>query len=85
MAPFMTKELCKAIWNKSRLRKKIVTYQLKKIKNYTWIKEIRVSQSTEKSIRNYFHKIAKGNIVQNSNFWKIIKPFLTNKGHLEND
>ena len=39
----------------------------------------------QKSIRNYFHKIAKGNIVQNSNFWKIIKPFLTNKGHLEND
>ena len=85
MATFMTKELCKAIWNKSRLRKKIVTYQLKKIKNYTWIKEIRVSQSTKKSIRNYFHKIAKGNIVQSSNFWKIIKPFLTNKGHLEND
>ena len=27
---------------------------------------------------------ANENIVTNINFWKIIKPFLTNKGHLEN-
>ena len=38
----------------------------------------------KKSIRNYFNKIANRNIVTNRNFWKIIKPFLSNKGHLEN-
>ena len=37
-----------------------------------------------KSIRNYFNKIANENVVTNRNFWKIIKPFCTNKGHLEN-
>ena len=37
------------------------------------------------SIRNYFNKIAIGNIVTNRNFWKIIKPFLSKKGHLEID
>ena len=30
------------------------------------------------------NKIANENIVTNRNFWKIIKPFLANKGHLEN-
>ena len=29
-------------------------------------------------------KIAKGNIITNTNFWKIITPFLLNKGRLEN-
>ena len=38
----------------------------------------------KKSIRNYFNKIANRNTVTNRNFWKIIKPFLSNKGHLEN-
>ena len=37
-----------------------------------------------KSIRNYFNKIANENVVTNRNFWKINKPFLTKKGHLEN-
>ena len=42
-----------------------------------------MSQSV-KRIRNYINEIANGNIVANRNFWKIIKPFLSNRGHLEN-
>ena len=53
------------------------------MKNHTRNKEISVT-IRKKSIRNYFNKIANGNIVTNRNFWKIIKPFLSNKGHLEN-
>ena len=48
------------------------------MKNYTRNKEI---SARKKSIRNYFSKIANGHIVTNINFWKIIKPFLSNKGH----
>ena len=33
---------------------------------------------------NYFNKTANEKIVEKRNFWKIIRPFLTNKGHLEN-
>ena len=40
--------------------------------------------SIKKSIRKYFNKIANENIVTNSNFWKIIRSFLKNKGSLEN-
>ena len=53
------------------------------MKNHTRNKEISVT-IRKKSIRNYFNKIANGNIVTNRNFWKIIKPFLSNKRHLEN-
>ena len=53
------------------------------MKNYTRNKKISVA-IRKKSIRNYFNKIANGNIVTNRNFWKIIKPFQLNKGHLEN-
>ena len=37
-----------------------------------------------KSIRHYFNKIGKEIKVKDINFWKIIRPFLTNKWHLEN-
>ena len=53
------------------------------MKNHTRNKEISVTIH-QKSIRNYFNKIANGNIVANRNFWKIVKLFLSNKGHLEN-
>ena len=49
------------------------------MKSYIKNKEINVS-IRKKSIRNYFNKIANENIVTNRNFWKIIKPFLANKG-----
>ena len=47
-APFMAKEFCKAIYNRSRLRNKFCKIQVKKIKNYTGNKEISVSQSVKK-------------------------------------
>ena len=53
------------------------------MKNHTRNKEISVTIH-QKGIRNYFNKIANGNIVANRNFWKMIKLFLSNKGHLEN-
>ena len=53
------------------------------MKNHKRNKEISVTIH-QKSIRNYFNKIANGNIVANRNFWKIVKLFVSNKGHLEN-
>ena len=44
-------------------------------------KEINVS-IRKKIIGNYFNEIANEKIVTNRNFWKIIKPRLTNKVHL---
>ena len=83
-APFMTKEFRKAIYNRSRLRKKfckILSEENEKLYKKQRNKCFRIRK---KSIRNYFNKIANGNLVTNRNFWKIMKPFLSNKGHLEN-
>ena len=49
----------------------------------TYIKNKELHLDSKKSIRNYFNKIANENIVTNINFWKTIRPFLTNKGHLD--
>ena len=35
-----------------------------------------------KSIKKYFDGITKYGIATNENFWNLMKPFLTNKGHL---
>ena len=52
--------------------------------SYIKSKEIRVSIQKKKRIRNYFNKIVNENIATNRNFWNVIRPFFTNKGHLEN-
>ena len=36
----------------------------------------------KKCIKNYFSKVTESGISTNKEFWKIIKPFLTNKGFL---
>ena len=51
------------------------------MKRYIKNKQINVSIQ-KKTIGNYFKEIANENIVTNRNFWKVIKPRLTNKGHL---
>ena len=54
------------------------------MKSYIKKKRNKCVSIRKKSITIYFNKIANENVVTNRNFWKIIKPFLTNKGHLEN-
>ena len=83
-APFMTKGFRKAIYNRSQLRNtfcKIPREENGKL--YKKQRDICVA-TRKKSIRNYFNKIANRNVVTNGNFWEIIKPFLSDKGHLEN-
>ena len=37
-----------------------------------------------KTINSFFNNTTKAGIITNTNFWTFIKPFLTNKGFLEN-
>ena len=80
----MAKEFRKAISNRSRLKnkfRKIPSEENEKVYEKQRNKCVPIRKE---SIRNYFNKLANGNIVTNRNFWKIIKPFLSNKGYLEN-
>ena len=81
----MTKEFRKAIYNRSKLRNKKFC-KIPSEENEKSYKKQRNKRVTirKKIIRNYFSKIANGNIATNKNFWKIIKPFLSNKVDLEN-
>ena len=83
-APFMTNEFRKAVYNRSRLRNKFCKIRSEENEKLYKKQRNKCVAIRKKSIRNYFNKIGSGNIVTNRNFWKISKPLLSNKGHLEN-
>ena len=83
-APFVSKELRKAIYTRSRLRNRF-------LKNPNEINSKLYKQQRNKcvsirrkSIQHYFSNITRNRIITNKNFWKAIKPFLTSKVCLEN-
>ena len=83
-APFVSKELRKAIYTRSRFRNR-------SLKNPDEINSKLYKQRRNKcvsirrrSIKHYFSNITSNGIIRFKNFWKAIKPFLTNKGCLEN-
>ena len=83
-APFITKDLRKAIYTRSKLRNKF-------IKNPTEFNEKLYKGQLnkcvlirKKSIKKYFSNITSKGIVTNRDFWRTMKPFLTNKGCLDN-
>ena len=82
-APFMNKELRKAIYTRSRLRNIFLKAPRKKIKRSTKYKGINVS--LKNSIKKYFKNISRDRVVSNKNFWNMMKPFLKNKGHIKGE
>ena len=77
--PFINKEIREAIYDRSRLRNKFCKTPTEENKKLYKIQRNKILSIQEKSIRNYFNKIANKNVVADKIFWKIIKPFLTNK------
>ena len=83
-APFVSKEMRKAIYTRSRLRNTFC----KKPSEENEIKYKRQQNLClslgRKAIKQYFSNITSKGIVLNKEFWKTIKPFLTNKCYIEN-
>ena len=85
-APFMSKELRKAIYTRSRLRNNSCKNPTKENeKKYKIQRNKCVSSLRKKSIKKYFKNISKDGVVSNKSFWTIMKPFLTNKGHINGE
>ena len=82
-APFMNKELRKAIYNRSRLKNKFCKNETKENEEIYRKQRNKCVKLRKKSIKLYFSKITQNGIVTNKNFWKVIKPFLTNKGCID--
>ena len=84
-ATFISKEMRKAIYARSRLRDKF--YKNPSEENERKCKKQRngVRQlNRRKATKQHFSDITSEGILTNKGFWKRIKPFLTNKGCLEN-
>ena len=84
-APFMTKTMRKEIYTRSRLRN-----NFNKIpSNDNWKKykkqRNKCVKIRRKSIKDYFKKITSKGVMHNKQFWRVIRPFLTNKGFLQNN
>ena len=83
-ATFITKDVRKAIYTRSKLRNKF-------IKNPTEVNEKLSKRQCNKCvlirkklIKQYFSNITNKGILTNREFWKTMKPFLTNKVCLDN-
>ena len=83
--PFLTKELSKAIMEKSKTINKYL--KLPSRKNYVSYKKSKSkSNSLTKKAKKIFYKEAtKDWIISNKKFWSTVKLFLTNKGCISND
>ena len=81
-AKFMTKELRKAIKDRSKLKNKYLKWSsLENFLAYEKVKNIRNSLNN-KAKKDHFKKATTDGIVSNTKFWNTVKPFLTSKGFL---
>ena len=84
-APFLTKELRKEIYTRSKLKNKYRSNLIEENKAiYKKQRNKYVSSLRRKAIKVYFNNVTKTGVQTNKDFWELVKPFLTNKGSLEN-
>ena len=78
-ASFMTKELRKAVMNRSRLKKKYQDLPFREnLKNWKKQKN-KCNKLCRKPKKDHFKNITKSNLNSSNKFWQFVKPFLTNK------
>ena len=85
-APFITKELRKAIMDRSRLRNKHLKYPSRE--NFVNMKKMKNKCNNSicrKSKIKYLKISTEKEISSNKQFWNFVKPFLTDKGCMSND
>ena len=82
-SPFVSKELRKAIYTRSRFRNMFLKNPDEINRKLYKQQRNKCVSIRRKSIQHYFSNITSNGIITNKNFWKAIKPFLTNKGCLE--
>ena len=83
--PFMNKELRKKIYTRSRSKNHFCKSLSKENEKRYKIQRNRCVSLRKKSIKKYFNNISKDCVISNKNFWSMIKPFLTNKVHINRE
>ena len=81
-APFMTRNLRKDIYTRSRFRNKFCKNLTKENEQLYKKQRDKYVALRRKCMKEYFHNITNNNIVTNKNFWNFMRPFLITKGSL---
>ena len=83
--PFITKQLSKAIMNRSKLRKRDTECPSRE--NSLDYKKAEYTCNNLKKLakKSYFDKVTSKGFVSNKAFWNIVKQFLTNRGFLTSE
>ena len=81
----MTKDLNKAIMNKSKAKNKYLNWPTRE--NFISHKrtENKCNSLTKKAKRDFFKEATKDGIMTSKKFWHTVKPFLTNNGLISYD
>ena len=81
-APFMNQQLQKAIYARSRLKRRFNRNPT--AENRTKLKKQRNKcvSIRKKAMKNHFKEATKNGTMSNKEFWDLVKPFLSNKGGL---
>ena len=84
-AKCMTKELRRAIMDRSRLKNKYLKWPSREnVLAYKKAKNI-CNLLNKKAKKDFFKKARSDGVISNTNFWSTVKPFLTSKGFLHYD
>ena len=73
----MTKELSKALMNKSETRNKYIKWPSRE--NFLAVKTVKnfCNNLTRTMKKNFFQRVIKNGFANNKKFWNAVKPFLT--------
>ena len=80
--PFMNKRMRRAIMDRNRLFRKYKSHRNNKNREKYRIQQNLVTSLRKEAIKDYFKTNCTG-ASRNPNFWKTVKPFLTNKGNTQ--
>ena len=81
-APFMTRNLRKEIYPRSRFRNKFCKSRTKENEKLYKKQRNKYVALRRKCIKEYLLNISNNSIITNKNFWSFIRPFFVNKGLL---
>ena len=81
-APFMTKELHKAIMKRSRLRNKFLKNKNEINRNNYKVQRNYCKKLLKTTKKQYFNNLSTSKVTDNRTFWKAVVPLFTNN-HLE--
>ena len=83
--PFITKQLSKAIMNRSKQRNRYIKWPSRE--NFLGYKKAKnkCNNLNKFAKKSYFDKVTSKGFVCNKAFWNTVKPFLTNRGFLTNE